>query len=161
VSPLQLLTFRLAGTDVALELRHVVEVVGCSDITRVPGMPAFVRGATNVRGRAVPVLDLSMKLGFGDTVIGKWTSLLLVQLEALGSPSLLAVLVDAVDELLDVERSALEPAPPFGTRVPPAYVLGLVKREGAYVVVLDLTRALSEEEITSTLDGALAHERSE
>jgi purine-binding chemotaxis protein CheW len=165
VSALQLLTCGLAGMRIAIELRHVVQVVGCTDITRVPGMPSFVRGATNVRGRAVPVVDLAAKLGFDETAIGKWTSLLLLELDVLDGPTPLAVMVDSVDELLELEGSAVEPAPPFGTRVPPAYVLGLVKRE--YVVVLDISRTLSEEELTTTLesprlpDGGAANEPSQ
>jgi len=55
------LTFFIAGEEYAVTLEKVREVIPYDTVTRVPGMPAPVRGVTNLRGNVVPVIDLAIK----------------------------------------------------------------------------------------------------
>ena len=41
-----------------IRLRHVKEIIGMRDFTRVPGLPEYMLGVTNVRGQIVPVVIL-------------------------------------------------------------------------------------------------------
>lgn len=142
-----LLTFVVAGKGLAIPLDRVEEVVGCGRITRVPWMPLFVRGAMNLRGRALPVIDLAAKLGFAETVVTRWTCLLAVRVPIQGEPTLLGVLVDAVNQLRDVPREQIQSTPSVGTGVNPDYLSGLLHADGKLVLVLDIARVLSTEEL--------------
>lgn len=142
-----LLTFVAASKKLAIPLGCVEEVVGCARITRVPWMPAFVRGAMNLRGRALPVIDLAVKRGFTETVVTRWTCLLAVRVAIHGEPTLLGLLVDAVNQLHDVPRDQIQPTPSVGTSVHPDYVRGLLHADGKLVLVLDIGRVLSTEEL--------------
>jgi purine-binding chemotaxis protein CheW len=142
-----LLTFIVAGEELAMSLGSVEEVVGCGRITRVPSMPLFVRGAMNLRGRALPVIDLAAKLGFAETIVTRWTCLLAVRVPIQGEPTLLGVLVDAVNQLHDVPREQIEPPPSFGTSVHPEYVRGVLHADDKLVLVLDIARILSADEL--------------
>jgi purine-binding chemotaxis protein CheW len=143
----QLLTFVIAGENLAMALGTVEEVLGCGRITRVPSMPRFVRGAMNLRGRALPVIDLAAKLGFAETVVTRWTCLLAIRAQIQGEPTLLGVLVDEVNQLHEVPREQLEPTPSFGTSVHPSYLRGMLHAKGKLVQVLDMARVLSTEEL--------------
>ena len=57
------LTFVVADQSFALPLGRAREIVRCEAITRVPGMPLWLRGVVNVRGNVVPVVDLAPRLG--------------------------------------------------------------------------------------------------
>jgi purine-binding chemotaxis protein CheW len=155
-----LLTFAVAGEELAMTLGCVEEVVACGRITRVPSMPRFVRGAMNLRGRALAVIDLAAKLGFAETVVTRWTCLLAVRVPIQGEPTLLGVLVDAVNQLHDVPREQVEPTPSFGTSVHPDYVRGVLHVDGQLVLVLDIARILSTEELLLVSSAAVLTEDS-
>ena len=143
----QLLTFVVAEEEFAIALGCVDEVVGCGPITRVPSMPVFIRGAMNLRGRSLPVIDLGLKLGFAGAVLTRFSCLLSVRVPILGEPTGLGVLVDAVNQLFDVPSSEIEPTPSFGTSVHPEYLRGVLHVDGKLVLVLDIERVLSTEEL--------------
>lgn len=145
----QLLTFLLAGDEYAVGLLSVDEVVTCGPITRVPAMPVFIPGAMNLRGRAIPVIDLARKLGFPITAITRWSCLLIMQVDIQSQPTALGVLVDAVGRLIECTSNDIQPPPSVGTRVHPEYLRGLVSTENGFVPLLDLQRLLSTEELLS------------
>lgn len=143
----ELLTFGLAGDEYAVALGGVLEIVACGPITRVPAMPPFVRGAVNLRGRPVPVIDLALKFGFAATELTRFTCLVIVRVDIAGEPTTLGALVDDARRLVEVEPVDLSPPPPVGTRVHPEYLVGLARAGDALVPVLDLARVLSTEEL--------------
>jgi purine-binding chemotaxis protein CheW len=155
-----LLTFVVAGEELAMAVGSVEEVVGCGRITRVPSMPLFVRGAMNLRGRALPVIDLAAKLGFAETSVTRWTCLLAVRVPIQGEQTLLGVLVDAVNQLHDIPREQIEPTPSFGTSVHPDYVRGVLHADGKLILVLDIARVLSTEELLLVSSSAVLTEDS-
>lgn len=54
---------RLCGSRYALAMASVVEVGRIPRLTRVPGVPVWVAGVANWRGRILPVVDLRPLLG--------------------------------------------------------------------------------------------------
>ena len=59
----QYITFKLGEESFAINVAQVREVLEISQITKVPTAPAYMRGVVNVRGKAVPVVDLRTKFG--------------------------------------------------------------------------------------------------
>ena len=57
------LTFRLGEELFAINVFKTREVLDISHITRVPTAPDYLRGVVNVRGNAIPVVDLRTKFG--------------------------------------------------------------------------------------------------
>ena len=74
------LTFSLNGEAYALDIFHVTEILEYRPLTVVPMMPDFIRGVINLRGRAVPVIDLAIRFARGSTVIGRRTSIIIVHI---------------------------------------------------------------------------------
>jgi purine-binding chemotaxis protein CheW len=60
---IQYLTFKLEDEIFALDIGKVREVLEYSTITKMPKMPEFMSGVINIRGNAVPVVDLRFKFG--------------------------------------------------------------------------------------------------
>jgi purine-binding chemotaxis protein CheW len=58
----------------------------------------------------------------------------------------MGLIVDAVSDVLDVERGAMQPTPDFGTEVDARFVHGLVRAGGKLVILLDIERVLGGEE---------------
>ena len=59
----QFLTFTLGKEIFALDIGTVREVLELTSITKIPRTPKFMRGVINLRGHAVPVVDMRLKLG--------------------------------------------------------------------------------------------------
>jgi chemotaxis signal transduction protein len=106
---------RLAGSRYALPLAAVVEVGRVPPITRVPGLPGWLVGVTNWRGRLLAVVDLGPLLGGPKTAVAGTTRLLLVSQAA----ATLGVLADSVDGVGPVTG---EPEPAVGTLRADAWV---------------------------------------
>ncbi len=149
----QYLTFRVAGEEYALGILHVREIIEFASSTRVPGTPPWIHGVINLRGRVVPVVDLSVRFGMGATQVTQWTCAVIVEVRSEGTPTIMGVLADSVSRVLEIDGGSIEPPPAFGTAVRADYLLGVARVEGGLVLVLDIDRLLSAEE-TSTLPAA-------
>ncbi len=147
--PGQYLTFHLSGEEYGIAIFKVREIVECTAVTRVPGTPRFIRGVLNLRGTVLPVVDLAVKLGLGDTAITKWTCVVMVEVEWDGTRTTLGVMTDAMSRVLDLAATDLEPVPAFGVPVRLDYLLGMGRATEKFVLILDIDRVLSPEELAA------------
>jgi chemotaxis signal transduction protein len=128
---------RLSGGRFAVELSSVAEVGRAPGITRVPGLPAWLAGVANWRGRILPVLDIRGLLG-GDTQPLDERARLLVLAE--GS-IVVGLLVDAVEgtTMLGDDVAAF---PPVSTSNGSGLLCGQVPRDDGPIAVLDVPAVL-------------------
>jgi purine-binding chemotaxis protein CheW len=151
------LTVTFAGDTYAMPLARVREIIEYAAPSRVPAMPDCVRGVISLRGSVVPVIDLARKLGVGEIVATKRTCITMIDVFAEGEPLALGVLSDSVDDIVDLADTDIAPAPPFGARVRLEYLRGIARTGGGILLVLDVDRVLSLEElgaVESTRGGA-------
>lgn len=142
----QYLSFTIAGTDYGLPILAVKEILQHEEATRVPGTPGSIRGVINVRGSVVPVVDLAVKFGRGETSATKRTCILAVETRVGGEQLTLGILADAVNEVLDLPAESVEPPPAFGTGVRLDYLTGMGKVGKGFVLLLDVDRVVSASE---------------
>jgi purine-binding chemotaxis protein CheW len=135
------LLFALAEVELAIELSRLEEIVEPGPITRAPGAPAWVLGALNLRGLALPVIDLARKLGL---VVRGYDEghrpAILIFRPAVGAARL-GVWVSSVLGFVEVGESALKAAPRFDGAIAADLLSGLVGLGDRFVPVLDLAAA--------------------
>jgi len=146
----QYLTFALERETFAIGILAIKEIIEYGHLTEVPMMPEFIRGVINLRGAVVPVVDLMARFGKGKTVPARRTCIVIVEARS-GEDEVqeFGVLVDAVNEVLEIPRSEVEPSPAFGTRIRSDFIHGMGKVNGHFVIILDVDRVLSIEEMAS------------
>ncbi len=144
----QYLTFTLGEEDFALEIARVREVLDYTTITRVPRMPAFLLGVINLRGNVVPVIDLRLKLGMSAIRRTVDTCIVIVEIEIDGELTRVGALADSVKEVMDLDPSRIAPPPRLGTRLKSEYIKGMGKQEEGFLIILDIDRVLSDEELS-------------
>src|SRR5689334_14775070 len=103
----QYITFSLAGERFAIAVTYVREVLDLTTITRVPTAPAYMRGVVNVRGSAIPVVDLRMKLGLPSSADDVNTRILVLELDIDGEETVVGALADSVHDVLEIEPQAI------------------------------------------------------
>jgi hypothetical protein len=62
-------------------------------------------------------------------------------------------MVDAVSEVLEVSSADIEPAPAFGAKIRADFIDGMGKIGGKFVIILDIQRVLSVDEMAGAGDG--------
>ena len=147
-SPQKYLTFSLGGEVLNLSIIYVKEIIEFGQITEIPMMPAFIRGVINLRGAVVPVIDLSARFGGSSSTVSRRTCIVIVELGIGEERQDLGVIVDAVNEVLEIPRADIEPPPSFGARIRADFIQGMGKVDGHFVIILNVERVLSTEEIT-------------
>ncbi|MBI1398325.1 MAG: chemotaxis protein CheW [Betaproteobacteria bacterium] len=143
----QYLTFVLGGETYAVGILRIKEIIEYGALTSVPMMPSFIRGVINLRGAVVPVVDLQARFGKTSTQVARRTCIVILEIESNGESQDIGVLVDAVNAVLDIAEADIEPPPSFGTGIRPDFVEGMGKIDGRFVIILDLSRVLSIDEL--------------
>jgi purine-binding chemotaxis protein CheW len=143
----QYLTFSLQGESYGLDILRVREILEYARPTVIPMMPAFVHGVINLRGSVVPVIDLAQRLGRGPTALHKRTCIVIVEVDGEDGPLAIGVLVDAVNEVLDMEPDQIEPPPSFGTGLRQEFIRGMARMGAGFVILLDVGHVLSIDEM--------------
>jgi purine-binding chemotaxis protein CheW len=137
------LIFVLGAEEYGIEVLKVREIIGPLPITRVPRMPEAVRGVINLRGKVIPVVDLRVRFGLEATDHGARTCMVVVQTGA----GEFAAMVDRVCEVATIAESEIEDTPAFGAAVDTDYLLGVAKLGTRVRLLLDIERALSQNEL--------------
>ena len=141
------LTFRLGPEEFGLAILQVREIIGLMDITVVPRTPAWVRGVINLRGKVIPVVDLRLKFAMEAAADTPQTCVIVVEVTRNDATVLMGVVVDQVNEVRDIDADMIDATPSFGSAVEADFILGMGKVGSTVLMLLDIHRVLSTEEM--------------
>lgn len=147
VDQAQYLTFYLGGEECAIGILRVKEIIEYDTLTKVPLMPAFIRGVINLRGSVVPVVDLAMKFGLPESPVSKRTCIVIAEVDLEGEKTMMGVVADAVSQVIRFSPQEIEAPPVFGSRVRIDYLKGMGKVGKKFILILDVDRILSAGEL--------------
>lgn len=100
------IVFSMSGGEYAVPVGDIAEIARVPLVTRVPNVPDFVRGVTNLRGEIIPVLNLALLVGLPDTTQASRGRVLFVQARRGVSPA--ALLVDDVKGIQRLQSQQFE-----------------------------------------------------
>lgn len=149
----QYLTFNLDKELFTVDVSRAQEVLEFKSITRVPQTPDFMRGVINLRGSVVPVVDLRLKFGMSETENTVDTCIIVVELTLEGENTVLGVLADSVQEVIDLNPDEIEPPPKIGSSIKTDFIVGMGKKDSNFVIILNFDRVFSIEEMESVKAG--------
>ncbi|WP_145004219.1 chemotaxis protein CheW [Pseudomonas oryzihabitans] len=150
----QFLTFQLGGDRYGVNTGCVREIIEYGAVTAVPLMPPAVRGVINLRGAAVPVMDLGVRFRNQATRTARRSCIVVLELPVEGSAQVFGILVDAVCEVLEIAADGIEPAPRFGTSIRTDFISGMAKQHEGFVILLDLERVLGGDDLAQLAAGS-------
>jgi len=139
----QYITFKLGDELFAINVSQVREVLDLSLITKVPTAPDFMRGVVNVRGNAIPVVDLRLKFGLPKAPDTVQTRIVVLELELDGEAVVLGGLADSVHEVIELEPSQINEPPRIGMRWRTELIQGMGKRGDQFIIILDIARVFT------------------
>ena len=141
------ITFKLGDELFAIDVARVREVLDLSEITRVPTAPPYMRGVVNVRGSAIPVVDLRLKFGLPTVADTVNTRIVVLELDIDGQRTEVGGLADSVHEVLELEQSQLREPPRIAMRWRADMIEGLGKKGEQFIIVLDIGRVFATDDV--------------
>jgi purine-binding chemotaxis protein CheW len=145
----QYLTFSLYKEKYAVSVSNVREILEVIPITRVPGMPDYMKGVLNLRGSVVPVIDLRKKFSLPDAENTIDTSIIILEIINGEEIMLIGSLVDSVQEVINISAEEIEPAPTLGMSMKTGFITGMFQHDKDFLIILNINKVLSSDEITS------------
>ncbi len=143
----QYLTFTLADELFALDIAWVKEILSDIKITKIPRMPHFIMGVINVRGHAMPVINLHRKFGMQDTPLTNETCVIIAEIEMGDEMVVIGALADTVQEVLELKPDQIDPPPKMGTVIDARFMKGFGKHNDEFIIILDINGVFSDEDI--------------
>ena len=155
----QYLTFKLDDEVFAVDIAKVREVLEFTAVTKVPRSPDFMRGVINLRGSVVPVVDMRLKLGLLQVDKTVDTCVVITEVQVDNEKTILGALVDSVQEVIDLDAAQIVPPPRIGTRINTDFIRGMGKRDEQFLILLDLDRVFTADDIRGTAVETAADQR--
>jgi purine-binding chemotaxis protein CheW len=143
----QYMTFKLGNELFAINVAQVREVLEVSNITRVPTAPDYMRGVVNVRGKAIPVVDLRLRFGLPAITETVSTRIIVMELQLDGETTVLGGMADSVHEVIELDASDINPPPSIAMRWRTEFILGMGRRGDAFIIILDVNAVFASEEL--------------
>ncbi|MBE7504133.1 MAG: chemotaxis protein CheW [Verrucomicrobiales bacterium] len=142
----QYITFRLGDELFAINVAQVREVLELPPVTKVPTAPDYMRGVVNVRGKAIPVVDLRRKFGLPPTPDTVHSRIVVMELDLDGEPTVIGGIADSVHEVIELEPGQINPPPRIALRWRTDLIQGMGRRGDDFIIILDLARVFSAED---------------
>jgi len=136
----QWVIFTLGPEEYAVKATQVQEIARLSLFTHVPGMPSFIKGVINLRGKIVPILDLKSRFRI-DGKTNESSSRIIISLVG---DQLIGLVVDSVSGVVRIPASQIEPIPVTLPKVDAEYLVGVGKLNDRLVVLLNLDKMLTD-----------------
>jgi purine-binding chemotaxis protein CheW len=148
----QYLTFGLGEEVFALETGSVREVIELVPVTRIPKTPPFMRGVINLRGHAVPVVDLRIKFDMPQVKDTVNTCIIIVDVDVEGENCYMGAIVDSVREVFEMSSDQINPPPRMGTSIRADFIKGMGKQNEEFIMILDIAKVFSQEELQAIIE---------
>jgi purine-binding chemotaxis protein CheW len=137
------LTFQVEKETYAVNIARVTEIVGMQRISEIPDVPHYIKGAMNLRGKVIPVMDQRLRFEMQPREYGERTTIIVLDLE--GVPT--GLVVDQVADVLTIPPDKIDPPPHWLHNGRQGIVKGLGKLNDQVSIILDVPHLLYDKQI--------------
>ncbi|MGN0247720.1 MAG: chemotaxis protein CheW [Lachnospiraceae bacterium] len=145
-NPIQYIVVKFGDEQFGIDIKYIDNIVRMQRITRVPNVPAYIKGVINLRGEVVPVVSLRLKMGLAEDEITKLTRIIIIKLE---NGEVIGVLVDAVKEVVTLDAREIEKVSYDSGEEKTNFISGIGKDKGELISLFDLNLVFAEKEKTN------------
>ncbi|WP_255210560.1 chemotaxis protein CheV [Methylogaea oryzae] len=138
---LELLLFKLGTRQrYGINVFKVQEVIQCPNLTQIPRSNSVICGIAHLRGKTIPVMDLSMAIGARPMTRGGVDAGYVIITEY--NRSVQGFLVSAVDRIVNMDWGQMKP-PPKGTDKE-SYLTAVTQLDNELVEIIDVEKVMKE-----------------
>jgi purine-binding chemotaxis protein CheW len=148
----EFLSFRLGAEEYGIEILKVQEIRGWEQPTAIANTPAFIKGVINLRGIIVPIVDLRLKFNLGEAKYDEFTVVIILSV----AKRVVGAVVDAVSDVLTLAPGQIKAAPEFSAALETQFITGLGTIEERMLILLDIEKLMTSEDMQLTDNAANA-----
>jgi purine-binding chemotaxis protein CheW len=141
---IQLIVFDLGNEEFGATIDQVREILRVGPITPIPGSPDYIKGVANVRGEITVLMDLKARFLLSNKKEIESKHMIVTEQENIP----FGLMVDEVTEVLRIPETDIKPAPKPVTGKGRAYIKGILTLKDRLIILLNLKKVLSEQELT-------------
>ena len=134
----EFVAFRVGAQEFCIDIMCVREIRGWTMATTLPHAPDYVRGAINLRGAVLPIVDLAMRFGLGLTESTPRSVIIVVHIHQ----QIVGLLVDAVSDILTSSADSMQPTPDIASEMAKTFVKGVYAVDGRMISIVALDNVL-------------------
>lgn len=139
----QYVVFKLSNESYAVDIMNVSEITEPKKSTKVPNAPDFVEGIINLRGEIIPIIDLKKRFDIDNNSKSTDRRIIVVNVENKN----VGFMVDTADEVITIDEKDIDPPSNIITKSDRQFITGIGKVEDRILIILDLVKILSENQI--------------
>ena len=139
----QYVIFSLNEHVYGIEILKIKEVVSYRKITPLPNVTGFTKGIINLRGVVMPVFDLREKFNLSEATYTPFHIIIVMEI----SGRIMGVIVDEISDVVELLPEEVQAPSNLPADVQAEYIKGIGKKEYELVILLDVDRLLSPEEL--------------
>jgi purine-binding chemotaxis protein CheW len=149
------LTFWTDSELYGIPIADVVQIISMQDITPLPDFPNYAKGVINLRGIIIPVIDMRIRLKKPEVEYTDNTCIIVTSIQ----DTYIGFIVDTVDQVATIGQDDITPAPKVSKEVTNRYLTGIGQVNDKVVLILDLSKILTESEFRQVAETALQEEK--
>jgi purine-binding chemotaxis protein CheW len=134
-------TFRVGTADYAVPASDVLHLESFEHATHVPGVPSYVAGLVQTRGRLIPVVDLRARFGLPPIEHSLDRRIVVVQV----GTRVAGLLVDSAREVVQLDDGAFEKPPEILENQTAGFVKAVATVMKRLLLLVDVPRVIGEE----------------
>jgi purine-binding chemotaxis protein CheW len=92
-------------------------------------------------------VDLRLKFGMPATGVTVSTCIIIVEAIVSDELVILGLLADSVQEVLELDKESIRPAPRIGTKLDTGFIKGMGRQNDRFNIILDIDRVFSSDEL--------------
>ncbi len=146
------LSFKLGDEEFAIPVIFALNILEMTMITEVPEAPHYMKGVIYLGGNILPVIDMRLKLGMDEVVYTDETCIIVMGITIDDKKNQVCSLVDSIVSIFDINSSKIQSSSNISSRYPPGYINGIIKADDKSIMILDMKKLFTIDELYALKD---------
>lgn len=142
MATLQQVVFNLDKEAYGLDIMKVNGIEKYQEVVNIPNSPDYIEGMINLRGEVLPIFSLRKKFKLTDKPMDDETKIIVAYTNNIK----VGFVVDAVQEIMQIDEKDVEAAPPIVTGFDRKYIKSIAKVNNRMVTLIDIDLVVTDEE---------------
>lgn len=137
------LTFYAYDKLFGINISNVMQIISFQPVSKIPEFPPYAIGVINLRGDVIPIIDFSLRFGQEQKEYTERTCIIVTKI----GEGHIGFVVDAVDEVIKIDKEDISDPPKVIGSVHDAYLKGIGRKNNKKSLLLDIEKVVLEDEI--------------
>lgn len=141
------MTFKSGNEYYGLKIQYVSEIIQFQTITAIPETADYIKGLINLRGKIIPVIDISIRFKQEPVEYNDRTCIMVVNVQN----TLVGLIIEKIAEVVEIREENILPPPSLARsdKAQNKYVYGIGKVGDSVKLLLDPEKLLNDEEMSA------------